>query len=85
MVHSAPRGVWNVLQALVRSLPHSVRLLCGRVQGVTEANFRTLMAAADSLAGLVALPEADMAVAMGSVAAARKLREWLDATCPVQR
>ena len=52
---------------------------------MTEANFRTLMAAADSFAGLVALPEADMAVAMGSVAAARKLREWLDATCPVQR
>ncbi len=57
----------------------------GGLQGVTEANFRPLMAAAGSLAGLAALPEADLAAAMGGIAAARKLREWLNATCPVQR
>ena len=55
------------------------------VQGVTEANFRPLMAAAGSLAGLAQLTEAELVAAMGGVAAARKLREWLDATCPVQR
>lgn len=54
-------------------------------QGVTEANFRPLMAAAGSLAGLAALPEARLAAVMGGAAAARKLRDFLDAACPVQR
>ena len=55
------------------------------MQGVTEANFRALMAAAGSLAGLAQLPEAELVAAMGGAQAARKLREWLHATCPVQR
>ena len=56
-----------------------------RLPGVTEANFRPLMAAAGSLAGLAELPGEKLAEIMGSQASARKLRDWLDAVCPIQR
>ncbi len=54
-----------------------------RLPGVTEANYRPLMAAAGSLAGLAELPLAALAAAMGSQASAKKLRDWLDAVCPI--
>lgn len=54
-----------------------------RLPGVTEANFRPLMNAASSLAGLAELPVQRLESIMGGAAAAKKLREWLDAVCPV--
>ena len=54
-----------------------------RLPGVTEANFRPLMQAADSLAGLAHLPLPQLEAAMGGAASAKKLRDWLDAVCPV--
>ena len=54
-----------------------------RLPGVTEANFRPLMNAASSLAGLAELPLQRLEGIMGGAAAAKKLREWLDAVCPV--
>lgn len=54
-----------------------------RLPGVTEANFRPLMNAASSLAGLADLPLQQLERIMGGAAAAKKLREWLDAVCPV--
>lgn len=54
-----------------------------RLPGVTEANFRPLMNAATSLAGLADLPLQQLERIMGGAAAAKKLREWLDAVCPV--
>ncbi|KAL0051045.1 hypothetical protein WJX82_001096 [Trebouxia sp. C0006] len=54
-----------------------------RLPGVTEANFRPLMNAASSLAGLAELPLQRLESIMGGAAAAKKLREWLDAVCPV--
>lgn len=54
-----------------------------RLPGVTEANYRPLMAAAGSLAGLAGLPLEQLAAAMGSQASAKKLRDWLDAVCPM--
>ena len=56
-----------------------------RLPGVTEANLRPLMAAAGSLAGLAGLALPDLEAAMGGAVAARKLREWLDAVCPIER
>ncbi|KAL3151984.1 hypothetical protein ABBQ32_001106 [Trebouxia sp. C0010 RCD-2024] len=54
-----------------------------RLPGVTEANFRPLINAASSLAGLADLPLQQLERIMGGAAAAKKLREWLDAVCPV--
>lgn len=55
--------------------------LLRRLPGVTEGNFRALMNAADSLAGLADLSLESLAVSMGPHNA-RKLRDWLDAVCP---
>lgn len=54
-----------------------------RLPGVSEANFRPLMNAASSLAGLADLPLQHLERIMEGAAAAKKLREWLDAVCPV--
>jgi DNA excision repair protein ERCC-4 len=54
-----------------------------RLPGVSEANFRPLMAAAGSLNCLADLSLEELAKAMGSKAAAKKLRDWLDAVCPM--
>ena len=54
-----------------------------RLPGVSEANFRPLMNAASSLAGLADLPLQQLERIMEGAAAAKKLREWLDAVCPV--
>lgn len=54
-----------------------------RLPGVTEANYRALMHASGSLAGLADLPQPQLEAVMGGAAAAKKLREWLDAVCPV--
>lgn len=56
--------------------------LLRRLPGVTEGNYRQLMAAAGSLAGLAAMPVQELERVMGGTLAAKKLREWLDATCP---
>lgn len=56
-----------------------------RLPGVSEANLRPLMAAAGSLAGLARLGLPELEAAMGGAGAARKLREWLDAVCPIER
>lgn len=53
-----------------------------RLPGVTDANFRPLMAAAGSLAGLADLPLERLEAIMGGHQSAKKLREWLDAPCP---
>ena len=53
-----------------------------RLPGVTEANYRQLMAAAGSLAGLAALPVQELEQVMGGTLAAKKLRDWLEATFP---
>ena len=55
-----------------------------RLPGVTEGNFRQLITAAGSLAGLAAMPVQELERVMGGALAARKLRDWLDATCPRQ-
>ena len=55
-----------------------------RLPGVTDANFRALMAASGSLAGLADLPLDSLEAAMGGTLAAKKLRDWLDAPCPRQ-
>lgn len=56
-----------------------------RLPGVTESNFRPLMAAASSLAGLAELTMETLAEVMGSQASARKLHDWMHAVCPIQR
>ena len=53
-----------------------------RLPGVGEANYRPLMTAAGSLAGLAAMSLQDLERVMGGTLAAKKLRDWLDATCP---
>lgn len=58
--------------------------LLRRLPGVTEANFRQLITAAGSLTGLAAMPVQELEQVMGGALAARKLRDWLDATCPRQ-
>ena len=57
--------------------------LLRRLPGVSEANYRPLMNAASNLAGLAALPLQQLEGIMGGASAAKKLREWLDAVCPV--
>lgn len=56
--------------------------LLRKLPGVTEANYRGLMAAAGSLAGLADMPVAALEAAMGSARNAKALREFLDAPCP---
>jgi DNA excision repair protein ERCC-4 len=51
--------------------------LLRRLPGVTDANFRALMTAAGSLAGLAAMDERALAAAMGSVRGARALHSFL--------
>ena len=70
----------NAAEAVVNTA--AVDLL-RRLPGVTEANYRALMHATDSLAGLADLPSPQLEAVMGGTAAAKKLREWLDAVCPV--
>lgn len=57
--------------------------LLRRLPGVTESNYRSLMHATESLAGLADMPLTQLEAVMGGAAAAKKLREWLDAVCPV--
>ena len=49
---------------------------------MNESNFRPLMAAGGSLAGIAAMPVEDLEKAMGGRLPAKKLRDWLDAVCP---
>ncbi|KAK9806779.1 hypothetical protein WJX72_002577 [[Myrmecia] bisecta] len=56
--------------------------LLRRLPGVTEANFRPLMAAAPSLADLACMPLDDLEAAMGGRTAAQKLHTWLAAATP---
>ena len=56
--------------------------LLRRLPGVNESNFRPLMTAAGSLAGIAAMPLEDLEKVMGGRLPAKKLRDWLDATCP---
>jgi DNA excision repair protein ERCC-4 len=53
-----------------------------RLPGVTDGNWRAVAAAAGSLAGLAALPQADLAAALGGEVAARRLKAFLDHPCP---
>eukprot|EP00884_Botryococcus_braunii_P016193 jgi/Botrbrau1/3257/Bobra.174_1s0029.1 len=55
--------------------------LLRRLPGVTEANFRAVMNAAGSLAGLADLPLEALTACMGPHNG-KKLRDWLDAVCP---
>lgn len=80
-VVQGPEGVGGVESVINQSAVDVLR----RLPGVTEANFRPLMAAAGSLAGLADMSLPDLATAMGSQAGARRLRDWLDAVCPIQR
>ena len=80
-VVQGPEGAGGVESVINQSAVDVLR----RLPGVTEANFRPLMAAAGSLAGLADMSLPDLATAMGSQAGARRLRDWLDAVCPIQR
>jgi DNA excision repair protein ERCC-4 len=53
-----------------------------KLPGVTEANYRQLMAAAGSLAGLADMALEALEAATGSSRAAKALRVFLDAPCP---
>jgi DNA excision repair protein ERCC-4 len=86
LVHAGVEGADAAATGGVESVINQSAVdLLRRLPGVTEANFRPLMAAAGSLAGLADMALPDLATAMGSQASARKLREWLDAVCPIQR
>ena len=53
-----------------------------QLPGVGEGNYRNLMAAAGSLAGLAGMSLQELEVAMGGANAAKKLHDWLHAVCP---
>ena len=53
-----------------------------RLPGVGDGNYRSLMAAAGSLAGLAAMSLEELEGCMGGANAAKKLHDWLHATCP---
>ncbi len=53
-----------------------------RPQGVTDSNFRQLMAAMEKLADLPAMTQEQLARHMGGATAAKKLYDWLHAPCP---
>ncbi|MEW5320262.1 MAG: hypothetical protein WDW38_011346 [Sanguina aurantia] len=56
--------------------------LLRQLPGVTETNYRTLMAAVPSLAALADTPLAQLEVILGSTKNAKVLREFLDVPCP---
>ena len=58
--------------------------LLRRLPGVSDANYRAIIAACDSLAELAIIPLADLEKIMGG-RPARMLREFLDAKCPTLR
>lgn len=53
-----------------------------QLPGVGDGNYRTLMAAAGSLAGLAEMGMDELQDAMGGTNAAKKLHDWLHAVCP---
>lgn len=53
-----------------------------RLPGVGEGNYRSLMAAAGSLAGLAEMSLQELEEAAGGLNAAKKLHDWLHAVCP---
>ena len=53
------------------------------VQGVTEANYRALVAACTCLADLAELSMSQLEPLMGSHLYAKKLHDFLHAPCPV--
>ncbi len=58
--------------------------LLRKLPGVSEANYRQVMAAAGSLAALADMSLAQLEAAMGSARAAKALRDFLDAPCPLR-
>ena len=58
--------------------------LLRRLPGVTDANYRPLMAALPNLAALVDMPAEELGRVMGSVKAAQVLLDFLNAPFPRQ-
>ncbi|MEW5305380.1 MAG: hypothetical protein WDW36_007923 [Sanguina aurantia] len=67
--------------ATLVGVPGAIELL-RQLPGVTETNYRTLMAAVPSLAALADTPLAQLEVILGSTKNAKVLREFLDVPCP---
>jgi predicted RecB family nuclease len=68
----------------LRLLAHGIQwphLRC-RGQGVSEANYRQLMAGVGCLADLAELSQQELQRLMGGEAAAKKLHAWLHASVP---
>jgi predicted RecB family nuclease len=68
----------------ISDCPYGVqwRHLHCRGQGVSEANYRQLMAGVGCLADLAELSQQELQLLMGGEAAAKKLHAWLHASVP---
>lgn len=53
-----------------------------KLPGVSDANYRALLAACNSLAELADMPLSQLEAVMGSARNAKMLRDFLDAPCP---
>ena len=91
MYHFDEKRIVNVLKftkSICRAVNFDLLKIHSRsylyfVQGVTEANYRALMAACTCLADLADMSVQQLEPLMGSQLYAKKLHDFLHAPCPV--